>query len=107
MMYPDESDAQINKRVLEFEKSAKRQDLETAFFKFAADNDFDLSKPGQAEQAWGAFQAGQNVVRGGGAPTPASVVSEADIAETMRANKMSRAEVLKALKAKGHNVPER
>ena len=107
-MYPDESDAQINKRVLEFEKSAKSQDLEAAFFKFAADNGFDMSQPGEADRALAAFQAGQAAIGRAGAPTaPTSSVSEADIAETMRANKMSRAEVLKALKSKGYNVPEK
>lgn len=105
---PGIDDAEVNRRVLDYEKSAKVQDLQSTFFKFAADNGFDMSQPGEADRALAAFQAGQAAIgRAGASAAPTSSVSEADIAETMRANKMSRAEVLKALKAKGYNVPEK
>ena len=108
---PGIDDAEVNRRVLDYEKSAKVQDLQSTFFKFASDNGFDMSQPGEADKAWAAFQNGLAVAQGRGASAPApaagKTASEADIAETMRANKMSRQEVLKALKTRGYSVPEK
>ena len=107
---PGIDDAEVNRRVLDYEKSAKVQDLQSTFFKFAADNGFDMSQPGEADRAIAAFQAGQAAIgraQAPAAPAAGKTASEADIAETMRANKMSRQEVLKALKTRGYSVPEK
>jgi hypothetical protein len=76
---PGISEVELNQRVLEFEKSARRQDLETTFFKFASDNGFDMSQPGEADKAWAAFQNGLAVTQGRGA-SPTSPVKETNAA---------------------------
>ena len=109
VQFPEASDAEISRMATENQLAAKRQNTHAALTKFASDMGYDLATPQgvkNAEQAWKNSQELAGRVSGErpvGKPEPGNKrATEADILATMKANNMSREEVVKALKERGY-----
>lgn len=106
-IYPDMPEADLRKKVLEQEQTAKAKPDTQAFSDFVSKTGIDITTPEGYQQAVELYQqmgADFGAKKQGAAKPAGKVASEADILATMQATGKSRAEVIQAVKAKGYTL---